>query len=412
MKVLGLITEYNPFHNGHKYHLEESIKQTGATHTISVMSGHFLQRGEPALTNKWLRAEMAVKSGIDLVVEIPTIYACNSAELFAFGGVSLLNHLGIVDVLSFGSEAGDINMLKIIAKILVDEPQQYKDHLKTFLSEGISFPKAREKALNKYFSDKNLNSQLQSPNNILGIEYIKNLIKLNSKIKPYTITRISAPYSSITMENNICSATAIRAYLSHSHNQIEPLINVMPIESFHVFQKSIANGFAPIHYSDFAKLILYKLRTASKSDLKKIMDVTEGLENRIKEFSSKAVTLEDLLQFTNTKRYPRTRLQRIFIHSLLGIQKNHIHKFNECGGSQYARVLAFSNKGRELLKILKKISQIPILTNINKQTITNPVAKQMLSFDTLATDIYSLGYPEIKNHIGGSDFYNKPYTLL
>ncbi|TCO78996.1 nucleotidyltransferase [Marinisporobacter balticus] len=409
MKVLGLITEYNPFHNGHKYHLETSIKQTNATHTVVVMSGNFLQRGEPAITNKWVRAEMAVREGADLVIEMPVSYACNSAEFFSYGGVSLLNNLNAVDTMSFGSEAGDIHKLKLISQILANEPQQYKENLKSFLSEGISFPRAREKALDKYFSNEHLNDILHSPNNILGIEYIKSLIKLKSPIIPYTFTRIKAHYHSEKIQANICSATAIRAYLSETDHKISHLTNVMPMPSFHLLQKCIADGFGPIHYDAFDKLILYTLRTCSKSNLKMIMDVTEGLENRIKEASLKAVNLQELLHLSKTKRYTRTRLQRIFIHALLGIHKVHIDQFNQSGGPRYARILAFSEKGRVLLKKLKKTSQIPILTNINKQNLDDPIARQMLSFDTLATDIYNLVYPKVMHQIGGSDFYKKPY---
>ncbi|QEK12013.1 nucleotidyltransferase [Crassaminicella thermophila] len=409
MKVLGLITEYNPFHNGHKYHLLKSVKQTNATHTIVVMSGNFLQRGEPALTDKWIRAEMAVKEGIDLVIELPVVYACNSAELFAYGSISLLNSLNIVDYICFGSEVGKIEELKLISKVLATEPSSYKNYLKEFLSEGISFPRAREKALSKYFSDTNLDSILKSPNNILGIEYIKSLIKLNSSIKPYTIKRIKADYHSADIKNNICSATAIRTYLSQENYHINNLTKVMPLNSFQTLKNSLKEGFSPVFYNDFDKLILYNLRTISKSTLMKIMDVNEGLENRIKEASVKAINLQNLLDLSKTKRYTRTRLQRIFIHALLGITKDHIYKFNQYGGSQYARILAFSSKGTKLLKKLKKSSNIPILTNINKQNLSNNIAQQMLFFDILATNVYSLGYPNINNRIGGNDYYKKPY---
>ncbi|QZY57106.1 nucleotidyltransferase [Crassaminicella profunda] len=411
MKVLGFITEYNPFHNGHKYHLEESIKKVNATHTIALMSGNFLQRGEPALTNKWIRAEMAVRAGIDLVIELPTIYACNSAEFFAYGGISLLNNLGIVDDISFGSEIGEISKLKQIAKILVKEPNLYKNYLKEFLSEGLSFPRAREKALGKYCSDENLEKILHSPNNILGIEYMKALIKCNSKMNPHTITRIKAPYSSTDILSNICSATAIRSYLSKNNYDLNKLKRVIPKNSFHVFKKSIENDFAPIYYHNFEKIILYKLRTMSKLELKKVFDVNEGLENRIKEIAVKTTDLQSLLQNLKTKRYTYTRLQRIFAHILLGITKEHILMFNASGGSQYARILAFSSKGTEILKRLKKSSCIPILTNINKQVLDHSLAKEMLNFDILATDIYSLAYPNEHYRIGGYDYYNKPYFL-
>ncbi|QXM05880.1 nucleotidyltransferase [Crassaminicella indica] len=412
MKVLGFITEYNPFHNGHKYHLKKSIKKVGATHTVAVMSGNFLQRGVPALTNKWIRAEMAVKEGVDLVIELPVVYACNSAELFAYGGISLLNSLGIIDTISFGSEIGDIHKLKKISKILSDEPALYKNYLKEFLSKGISFPHAREKALGKYCLDQSLEEVLHSPNNILAIEYIKALIKCNSKINPSTITRIKAHYNETDINSNICSATAIRTFLTKKNYDVYQLKKVIPKNSFEVFVKSIKNGFAPIDYNHFEKMILYKLRTVSKLELRKVFDVNEGLENRIKATSLNAINLQSLIQMLKTKRYTYTRLQRIFIHTLLGITNQHIQNYNKVGGSQYARILAFSSKGTEILKRLKKTSQIPILTNINKQILKHPIAKEMLSFDILASDIYSLAYPNEQHRIGGSDYYNKPYSFL
>ena len=187
MKIVGLITEYNPFHNGHLYHLEKSKSITGCDYTVSVMSGNFLQRGEPALTDKWIRAKMAIDNGVDLVIELPTLYACQSAEFFAYGAIKLLDSLNVIDYVSFGSEVGSIKDLKKIASILVNEPKEFKDILRDTLKLGIAFPKARSQALKKYLTLKNITIDnvediLNNPNNILGIEYIKALLKIDSKI--------------------------------------------------------------------------------------------------------------------------------------------------------------------------------------------------------------------------------------
>jgi predicted nucleotidyltransferase len=240
---------------------------------------------------------------------------------------------------------------------------------------------------------------------------MKALIKCNSKITPYTLTRIKAPYDSTDILSNICSATAIRSYLAQDDYNIDTLKKVIPKNSFSVFQKSIKNGVAPIYYNSFEKILLYKLRTLSKAELRKVLDVNEGLENRIKEMAVKATDLQSLLQSLKTKRYTFTRLQRIFAHILLGITKEHILMFNRHGGSQYARLLAFSTRGTELLKRLKKSSKIPILTNINKQILNDPISKEMLYFDILATDIYNLAYPNNNARKGGSDYYHQPYFL-
>ncbi|MBF8982183.1 nucleotidyltransferase [Lutibacter sp. B2] len=412
MKVLGIIAEYNPFHNGHKYHLLDSLHRTNTTHSVAIMSGNFLQRGAPALLNKWERAKMAVKEGVDLVIELPFPYACNSAEYFAFGAISLLNSLNIIDYVSFGSECGNIEKLKTIASVLTEEPIEYKTLLKSFLSKGNSFPSARENALSTYLNDSTLEEIIRTPNNILGIEYIKALINLNSKMEPFTINRIKTEYHSKNIENSICSATAIRNHLTKDSYDISLLSSVMPNDSYAILSENIKEELSPIHISDFSQMILYSLRKSSTNVLKEIVDVTEGLENRIKNASSKAVDIELFLQLTKTKRYPLTRLQRICIHTLLGLTKDHILKFSSLGTAPYARILAFSSKGKELIKTLKKTSSIPILTNINKQPLSNEIANEMLSLDILSSDLYNLAYVNKKNRTGGDDYYEKPYIHI
>ncbi|WP_129597276.1 nucleotidyltransferase [Anaerophilus nitritogenes] len=409
MKVLGLITEYNPFHNGHKYHLLSSKKKTNSTHTIAIMSGNFLQRGEPALLNKWIRSKMAVAEGIDLVIELPVIYACNSAEFFACGAISLLENIGIVDCICFGSESANIDNLQKIAKIFIEEPTSYKNHLKDFLSQGMSFPKARQKAIENYFKNSNLHQDLLMPNNILAIEYIKSLIKLNSSITPYTISRIKADYHSKNIEEDICSATAIREYIFHHKDCIDYLKRVMPQKSFSILNDSIKNQHGPMEYTNFEDLILYKLRTTPVDELIQITDVVEGLENKLKSASNSAYNIDTLISLSKSKRYTQTRLQRIFIHTLLKITKEDFLSFHKNSKAQYARILAFSKAGTELLKKMKKTSKIPVLTNINKQTLENPLSQKMLDFDILATDIYALGHKNISYKKAGQDYYQTPF---
>ena len=195
MKVLGLVTEYNPFHNGHLYHVEESKKVTGCDTVVCIMSGNFIQRGQPAIVNKWARTEMALRNQIDLVIELPVYYSVSSAEFFAYGAIKLLDSLGIIDSVCFGSEYNDIEILSTVARTLIHEPLIYKDKLSYYLGQGLSFPKARALALDHYFSQsgeedsKLIGTIMNQPNNILGIEYIKALYKLKSRIKPTTIKR-------------------------------------------------------------------------------------------------------------------------------------------------------------------------------------------------------------------------------
>lgn len=233
MKVVGLITEYNPFHNGHKYHLEASKEKASATHSIAVMSGNFLQRGEPALLDKWTRAKMAVDSGVDLVLELPTVFATQSAEYFAHGALSVLEDTNVVDSLCFGSELGDTELLKDIADVLVDEPLEFKNILKKHLNLGLSFPKARSLALKAFFEHakyshfEKIEKIVESPNNILGIEYMKSLIKLKSKITPLTIKRVYSNYHDKDINSSIASATSIREHYFKNKN-IKELSSVVP----------------------------------------------------------------------------------------------------------------------------------------------------------------------------------------
>ena len=261
MNILGLVVEYNPFHNGHLYHLEKSKEITNATHTVAIMSGNFLQRGEPALFDKYTRAKAAVENGVDLVIELPTLFACQSAEIFSHGAICTLNSLNCIDSVCFGSEVGNIDILYTIANILVNEPDDFKVKLKNYLKEGMLFPSARSNALFDYISHNNLVNIskedllniLNSSNNILGIEYIKSIIKLDSNIKPYTITRIKSEYNSEQIDSSICSATAIRKSLKDNNN-IELLSNVIPNKTYNVIKDSIENNFNPMMIWNFRML--------------------------------------------------------------------------------------------------------------------------------------------------------------
>ncbi|AOT68401.1 nucleotidyltransferase [Geosporobacter ferrireducens] len=409
MKVLGFITEYNPFHNGHKYHLAASKDAVGATHTVAIMSGNFLQRGEPALTHKWIRAKMAVREGIDLVIELPVAYACSSAEYFAFGAISLLHKLGIIDSVCFGSEAGELKPLLKIAKTLYEEPLEYKNSLQDYIKKGLPYPKARSLALECFLNQKNLAPTISSPNNILGIEYLKALYRLNSSIKPYTIKRVQADYHSHQLEGTICSATAIRKHLAETNKESSLLFSFMPKESYALLMDSIKNHLAPVTQSSFDQTILYHLRYLQKSRLMELSDVSEGLENRIKEAAYSAKSYAELLDLIKTKRYTLTRIQRILIHSLLGLSRQELLSMAHEKGPSYARILAFTQKGAELIRLMKSTSSIPIISNINKSALSDTAAQKMLFFDLLATDIYSLGYPAMEHRYGGWDHYMQPY---
>ncbi|WIV10819.1 nucleotidyltransferase [Proteiniborus sp. MB09-C3] len=415
MKIVGLITEYNPFHNGHLYHLNESKKITNSEYSIAVMSGNFLQRGEPALVDKWTRAKMAVDNGVDLVVELPVVYACQSAELFAYGAIKILDSLGIVDSICFGSELGNIQPLDYIAEILNNEPKCYKEYLRSELEQGNSFPRAREKALINYLGKTDsldssmISSILSNPNNILSIEYLKSIKKIDSSIKPFTLKREKSSYHDKAISNNISSATAIREQLINTSleniKHTVPHITYKYLESFYNDNKDFNS------LNNFSMILLYLLRNSTPEILKNILDVSEGLDNRIIDCSSKYNCIDDILNCVSTKRYTMTRLKRIIIHLLLSMNKNIIRTLHSYG-PQYIRILGLNSKGIDILRQAKKTSSLPIITKFaDYPKLNNKILNQMIELDKKATDVYILGLSrgEMKMNL---DYTMSPYIKL
>jgi len=400
MKVLGIIAEYNPFHNGHLYHLEESKKLSSADYTVCVMSGNFIQRGEPAMLDKWARAEMALLSGADLVIELPVVYAMSSAEFFAYGAVKILDSIGVVDFICFGSEAGSIGMLKKIADVLYNEPEDYKLSLKTHLAKGLSFPSAREAALKQYFSNispicEHISYLMGASNSILGIEYLKALKRLKSNIMPLTVKRINNDYNSQDITGNISSATAIRKHVFQCSQQhsCPDLSQVLPASSLAVLQREFECGRGPVFPQRFEDIIIYSLRKMTAEQVRNLPYVSEGLENRIKDAAHSSGSLEEILEKVTTKRYTRTRIQRSIFSLLTGLTADDFNLFNKYGGPQYIRVLGFNPKGRELLSVAKKRASLPIIVKTaNFKNSCNPLVRRMIEIESFSTDMYVLGF--------------------
>lgn len=393
MKVCGIVAEYNPFHNGHKYQIEQTKKLTNCDTIIAIMSGNFIQRGLPALFNKWTRAKMAIENNVDIVIELPTCYATSSAEFFAHGAIGIIDALNCIDVLSFGSKYNDIEVLKRIASVLHSEPEEYKNLLQKELKKGTSYPIARSNALKNFlkkeFDSKLLENILLDSNNILGIEYLKALLAYDSPIIPCAIERIGGDYNSTNIVGNICSATGIREMLQA--NNLARLPDVVPENSFTILNDALTLGKAPMTLKNFEKEILFLLRTLTTKELSELSDITEGLENVLKKSANEAFEIDDLIEKIKTKRYTKTRVQRILIHTLLKIQKSFVQEQKET--PQYARILACSQKGKSMIPELVKNSRIPIVTSVNKfMKNATPSQKEMLELDILATNIYTLGY--------------------
>lgn len=389
--ILGIVSEYNPFHNGHLHHLNLSKKISGCSFTVAVMSGNFTQRGDTALVDKWTRAEMALKAGVDLVIELPTLYALSSAENFADGAIKILNSLGVVDYISFGSEIGEIAPLNDVASILYKEPKEFSNLISKQLKSGLSYPKARELAVSMYFgsSSKKFKEVLENPNNILGIEYLKALKKHRSPIEPITIKRDYSDYNSKTVKKGIASATAIRTMIEQNKN----IHYVVPYETYELMEQKIENKEIIKNLSVFEKEIIYTLRKMSVQEIASLPDVSEGLEFRIKEAANISNTLESLLYNIKTKRYAETRIRRILLYALLGIKEKDINMSRRI--TPYIRILGFNKHGKRIISaIAANNPRLKIIVSVKKFMETNidPLQKAMISKDILATNIYTLGY--------------------
>lgn len=407
-KVLGIIAEYNPFHNGHLLHLTKSKEETGAEYSICIMSGNFVQRGNTSIVNKWVKTEMALKCGIDLVLELPTVYSISSAENFAEGAIKLLNSLKIVDTVSFGSENSDIDILNRISGILYEEPKQYVEFLNEELKKGLSFPKARENAILLYLNDQKYSNILNQPNNTLAIEYLKALKKYKSHIKPIAIKREKAFYNSNCIVDEYASATAIRNMIVN--NQFNDIRKVMPRLAYDLLMQEIENNQYVIDISKFEKEILYSIRRLSTADLKKFPEVNEGLENAIKNAANSCNTLAELINIIKSKRYTQTRIQRILLYILLNITKKDMYISRKT--VPYARILGYSPKGKELIsEIYNANPKITLITSVKNffDSSNNKTYKYMLSKDILATNIYTLAYKN--DSIANLDYTKRIITI-
>lgn len=382
MNITGIITEYNPFHNGHLYHLNSAKKQTNCDAVVCIMSGNFVQRGEPALIDKWKRCEIALNNGVDLIIELPTFYAVSSAEFFAKGAVSILDKIGVTNNIFFGSECGDIDKLSKIATILTNETSEFKNILKDNLTQGIPYIKAREIALINYFKDENIENILNNSNNILGIEYIKAILNLKSNINPITLKREGSNYNDKELISSFASATSIREYLKKDVS-LNDLQKFMPFETLKTLEELKNNNYNFIFPENIYKYIKYKL-TTDCINFNNLFDIKEGIENKILKEIYLSNSYEDLIFRIKSKRYTYTKISRLLIQLFIGINNyNYSDLLKE--ENLYARILGFNNKGKLILKEMKKQSTIPIITKLPR-SIDNP----LLELDIQATKAYSI----------------------
>lgn len=364
MKTVGIIVEYNPLHNGHLYHIEETRRLSKCDVLVCVMSGNFTQRGEPALIDKFTRTNMALKNGIDLVVELPFVFTVQSADMFAYTSVSILHHLD-VDEIYFGSESGDITQLETVASIM-DEPA-YNTLLKLNLKEGLSYPTASDNAMKELYPQ----NDYHLPNNILGIQYIKAVRKLESSIKLKTIIRKSTGYyDDETHNTTIQSATSIRKSLKDN----KEVSNYIPSSVSTLLHKRKI-----IDLNDFTDQMKYILSSTSKEEMNHIFGFEEGFENRllkIRDFTS----IDDLIQKVISRRYTNSKIRRMLMHLLCNTKKELLTSFE----IPYIRILGMNDSGKKLLSSIKRDISIPLITKIKEEK--HPYLEQEL----LVSKVYSL----------------------
>lgn len=396
MKTVGIIAEYNPFHNGHLFHIRESKRITGAGYVVVVMSGDFVQRGGPALADKYTRTRMALCGGADLVLELPACFSCASAEYFAGGAVSLLNGLGLIDALCFGSECGGTSPLMEFASILLQELPAYQEALKKAQKEGMTFPAARKIAVSSCLSpDSALSSGiLDSPNNILGVEYCKALLAASSPIQPVTIARQGKGYHSLHLPSggsgaDFASASAVRNALSQNTGFPDSLSSQLPDFSFTALRELYSKG-GLVSEDDFSQLIHYRLLQASSSGgLFPYLDMTPDLARRIMNLLPQYTNFTEFTAMLKTKQLTLTRVRRCLIHLLLDIRTEDIRRKGLSFEVPYARVLGFRKSASPLLKEIKKSGTLPLVTKVaDAASFLEGDSLQMLKKDIRASEIY------------------------
>ena len=384
MRVVGIIAEYNPLHNGHIYHIEESKKQAGSEFCVVAMSGNFVQRGEPACTDKFTRAEWAVMGGADLVVEIPTAYAVSSAERFAEGAVKTLAATGVVTDLAFGVETEDLNALYHIADLLDREPANLRVYLMHHLKQGKSFPRAQYDALADLGVPENELEILRQPNNILAVEYLKSIRRYAPEIRPLPIQRIGNKYNSTVLTGKLSSATAIREALL---NGDESVYDAMPMS---VAAAMRFDAQFPVTFDRFAPMLLYRLRSMTLEELAELPDVAEGFEQVLYRAARQAVDLPSLLELIKSKRYTLARCKRVLVSALLHVPSGMADVLGKRSSDLYLHVLGLKRIGRGLLAAMASSASAPVILRHSDLLNCTDTARASIAIDALSTDLYAI----------------------
>ncbi len=413
MKTVGIIAEFNPFHNGHKYIIEEAKRITGADRCVIAMSGDFVQRGAPAVCDKYLRTKMALTCGADAVFEIPASYATGSAEIFAEAGVKLFATLGNVDFIVFGSECADTDKLNRIAGILVEESDTFKENLQSGLKQGLSFPAAREAAFEKETGDPELTALLRSPNNILGIEYCKAVLRLKKSGFAGTVPesvaaeRIGSGYHDKTIvRHEYASATAIRAALEDPDGSYAAVLEQVPEEILPVYKENYRRSM-PVCLDDFSNMLYLRLNSVPEDEFTSFADISPDLANTLKKYKNEPITFNELINRLKSKNNNYSAISRALLHLTLGIPASHIDTLKSSNTLPYVRLLGFRRESSDIMHAISNNPDCSLITKLADADRTQPL---------LAADIYASGcYRQIMhsvfNNDPGSEFTQSPVIV-
>lgn len=395
MKICAIICEYNPLHYGHLYHIQKAKELSECDAVMCIQGGNFTQRGEPAITNKYVRSRMAIEAGADIVVQIPTAYCCSSAETFALCGVKIANSFENVTHLAFGCETENYELLKEIAKYFAKEPKEYKEKLKLFLDQGNSLPVSRQKAIEELIKEDKVEFSeitetlniLTKPNNILAIEYLKALYKTKSKIEPVFTTRSNSDYNSADLNGKDSSATAIRTRILKK-NKVSSVKRLIPSFSYKLLKENVDEYGLP-NLDLYNDLCSYVVKTSSAEDILNIYDVSEGIQNRFIDSARKFKDFNELLLDVKTKRYTYTRLKRIVLRLLLKIDKEIVGKLYKMDKLPFIKVLAFNAGNPDLLSNVSADTNI-IIRNSNVVKDANQDYKTLADIEDRANAVYNM----------------------
>ncbi|MBQ7013813.1 MAG: nucleotidyltransferase family protein [Oscillospiraceae bacterium] len=383
MKISAIICEYNPMHNGHLYHIKQTRKN-GATHVIGILSGNFVQRGDVALLDKFDRAQLALRGGVDLVLELPVAFSSATAELYASGAVSILHHIGVVDELSFGSACPDLECLELLTEAAVSTRETYQERILERMRAGESYPAALCEIVRQRYGPK-VAAMMHDPNNVLAIEYMKAIRRYDAKFRPFSLQRQCVMHDSLEPQDMFASASFIRKSIAEGDRSY---LNYVPTFTAQMLSRRLTEG-RTADIRRLERVLLYRLRTMDPAELNDLPDMTPTLQNRIYAART-AGSLDELLAAVKTKAYTMARIRRILMCALIGIHRDD-QKYNP----PYARVLALNDRGREILAAAKKKSSIDISTSLARLSEGSAAAERFVRLEERAANVYGLAQGDI-----------------